>query len=116
MTTHITKSIRINDEENEILQQISQQEGISEAALLKKFVRQGMTAYRLEQAIKAYERGEVDLSAAADYGGITIYHMMTELNRRDIAPPSEAEKFMEGLAALVETFGGSDALRRTIAG
>jgi hypothetical protein len=39
---------------------------------------------------------------------------MTELQQRDIAPPAEAEKFMDGLKTLVETFGGSDALRRSI--
>jgi len=34
---------------------------------------------------------------------------MNELQRRDIAPPTEAEKFMDGLKTLLETFGGSDS-------
>ena len=87
---------------------------MSEAALLKKFVRDGMAAYRLEQAIAAYQRGEADLSAAARFAGISVYHLMTELKQRDIAPPAEVEKFMDGLKTLVETFGGSDALQQTI--
>lgn len=114
MATLVTKSIRINKEEDEILKEISQQEGVSEAVLLKKFVRQGMAVYRLEQAIVAYERGEADLSAAAQFAGISVYHLMTELKQRDVAPPAEAEKFMDGLKTLVETFGGSDALRQMI--
>ena len=114
MATLITKSIRINDEENEILQEISQQEGVSEATLLKKFVRQGLAAHRLGQAIRVYEQGEADLSAAASFAGVSVYHLMTELKRRDIAQPAEAEKFVDGLKTLVETFGGSDALRQTI--
>jgi hypothetical protein len=114
MSSSITKSVRLNDEENETLRQISKEEGVTEAALLKKFVREGMATYRLEQAVTAYERGEADLSAAAQYAGVSVYHMMTELKQRDIAPPAEAEKFIDGLKTLVETFGGSDALRRTI--
>jgi hypothetical protein len=110
----ITKSIRIDDDENKILQKISQQEGVSEAVLLKKFVRQGMTAYRLEQAVTAYQNGEADLSAAARFANVSVYHFMNELTRRDITLPTEAEKFATGLAALVETFGGSEALRQTI--
>jgi predicted HTH domain antitoxin len=115
MATLITKSIRLEKDENDILKQISQEEGVSEAAILRKFVRQGMSTYRLEQAVAAYTRGEADLSAAARYADVSVYQMMTELKRRDIAPPAETEKFVDGLKILVETFGGSEALRQTIA-
>ena len=74
-----------------------------------------MSTYRLEQAVAAYTRGEADLSAAARYADVSVYQMMTELKRRDIAPPAETEKFVDGLKILVETFGGSEALRQTIA-
>jgi predicted HTH domain antitoxin len=115
MSDVITKSIRLDTDENDRLKQISQQEGTSEAALLKRFVLKGMAEYRLEQAILAYERGEADLSAAADYAGVSVYHLMNELAQRDIAPPAAAEKFVDGLKTLMDTFGGSDALQQTIA-
>jgi len=54
------------------------------------------------------------LSAAAQFAGVSVYHMMSELKQRDISPPAEAEKFLDGLKTLVETFGGSDALQQTI--
>jgi predicted HTH domain antitoxin len=111
----ITKSIRLNVNEDNRLKQISQREGTSEAAVLKQFVLQGMSEYLLEQAIVAYERGEVDLSAAADYAGVSVYHLLNELAKRDIAPPAAAEKFVDGLKTLIDTFGGSEALRQTIA-
>jgi hypothetical protein len=114
MSDLITKSIRLDADESDHLKQISQQEGTSEAAVLKRFVLQGMAKYRLEQAILAYERGEADLSAAADYAGISVYHMMNELAQRDIDPPAAAEKFVDGLKTLMVTFGGSEALRQTI--
>ena len=71
---------------------------------------------RLDEAIAAYERGEADLPAAAQHAGISIYQMMTELQKRDITPSAATEKFLDGLKTLVETFGGSPALRQTIEG
>jgi len=44
-----------------------------------------------------------------------FYHMLTELQRRDITPLAAREKFLDGLETLAETFGGSEALSRTIA-
>ena len=70
--------------------------------------------HRLERAIAAYERGEADLSAAAKFADVSVYHLMTELEKRDITPPAAAEKLMAGLKTLVETFGGSNELRQTI--
>lgn len=110
----LTKSIRLDSDESEKLKQISQDEGVSEAALLKRFVIKGISEHRLEKAIAAYERGEADLSAAAKYADISVYRMMNELTKRDIEPPAAAEKFVDGLKTLVETFGGSEAFRQTI--
>ena len=74
-----------------------------------------LTTYRLAQAINAYQQGETDLSAAAHYAGISVYHMMTELEARNITPPASAQKFRDGLQTLLGTFGGSEALRQTLA-
>lgn len=110
----VTKSVRISQQESQLLAEISEREGISEAAVLKRFVRTGITHYRLDAAITAYERGEADLPAAAQYAGVSIYQMMTELQKRDITPSAATEKFIDGLKTLVETFSGSAALRQTI--
>lgn len=115
MTKQITKSIRLNPTEDALLKALSEHEGVSESTLLKQYVRAGMQAARLEQAIEAYQRGEADLSGAAAFADISVYHMLTELKQRDIAPPVESEKFVAGLQTLVDTFGGSDALRATLA-
>ncbi len=111
----ITKSVRLDSDESEMLAQISQTEGLSEAAVLRQFVREGITSYRMDRAILAYQRGEVDMSAAARYADVSVYHLMVELEKRDITPPAATEKFVDGLKTLVETFGGSQALHETIA-
>jgi predicted HTH domain antitoxin len=111
----ITKSVRFAPEENESLKRISKAMGLSEAAVMRRFILEGLTRYRLEEAISTYARGEIDLSAAAHHAGISVYQMLTELQHRDIAPPAATEKFLDGLETLAETFGGSEALHRTIA-
>lgn len=110
----ITKSVRLNYEENEKLKQISESEGLSEASVVRRFLLRGIAEYRLDQAIIAYERGEVDLSAAANHAEVSVYHMLTELEKRKISISAETEKFIDGLKSLVETFGGSEALRQAI--
>ena len=82
---------------------------------MKKFVLEGIARYRLEEAIRAYSQGEVDLSAAAYHAGISVYQMLNELQRRGITPSAATEKFLDGLETLAETFGGSEALLQTIA-
>ncbi len=111
----VTKSIRFAPEESKVLKRISEAQHLSEAALMKKFVLEGVTRYRLEEAIRAYSQGEVDLSAAADYAGISVYQMLNELQQRDVTPSAATEKFLDGLETLAETFGGSKALLQTIA-
>jgi len=82
---------------------------------MKRFILEGLARYRLEEAIQAYSRGEIDLSAAARHAGVSVYQMLTEVQRRDITPPAARDKFLAGLETLAQTFGGSEALTRTIA-
>ena len=111
----VTKSIRFAPEESEVLKRISNTQHLSETALMKKFVLEGIARYRLEEALRAYSQGEVDLSAAAYHAGISVYQMLNELQRRGITPGAATEKFLDGLETLAETFGGSEALIQTIA-
>jgi len=111
----VTKSIRLAPEESSLLKRISQSQGVSEAALMRKLVLEGLARHRLEEVIQAYGRGEIDLSAAARHAKVSVYHMLSELQRHDITPLTAREKFLDGLETLAETFGGSEALFRTIA-
>jgi hypothetical protein len=81
---------------------------------MQRFIREGLARYRLDEAIKAYARGEIDLSAAARHAGVSVYQMLTEIQQQDITPSIAREKFLNGLETLAETFGGSEALIRTI--
>jgi predicted HTH domain antitoxin len=81
---------------------------------MKKFVLEGIARRRLEQAIAAYRRGEIDLSAAAHHADTSVCHLLEELKARDITPEAANEKFLDGLRTLAEFFNGSEAPRRTL--
>ena len=110
----LPKSVRLTREEGDLLRQVSQAELISEAALMRKFVLEGLRRYRLDQAIKRYHDGELDLSSAAQIADLSIRELMWELTRRggDIYGPES--RVLEGLGALAEAFGASDALQRRV--
>ncbi len=110
----ITKSIRLALEESRVLRRISQAQGVSEATLMRKFVLEGLARCRLEEAIQAYSRGEIDLSTAARHARVSVYQMLSEIQRRDITPPTTQDKFLNGLETLARTFGGSEALLHVI--
>ena len=112
--TTIVKSVELTHDEVETIQRISSTEYLSEMALLRKFILEGMARYRLQEAVAAYQRGEIDLSRAARYAGLSVYQMMDELQRRGVEINVSTEKFIDGLEGFVEDYGGSQALRQMI--
>jgi predicted HTH domain antitoxin len=108
----LPKSVRLTQEEAEFLRRVSETELISEAALMRKFVLEGLRRYRLDQAIKRYQERELDLSTAAQVANLSIRELMWELNRRGVDIYGPESRFVEGLGALAEAFGASDTLRR----
>jgi predicted HTH domain antitoxin len=110
----LPKSVRLTKEEAELLRQISEAELISEAALMRKFVLEGLRHYRLDQAIKRYQEGELDLSSAAQVAGLAIREFMGDLHRRGVDIYGPEHRLMEGIGALAEVFGASETLRRSV--
>lgn len=108
----LPKSVRLTEEEATLLRQISEAELTSEAALMRKFVLEGIRRYRLDQAIKRYQEGELDLSSATQVAGLAIRELMGELHRRGVDIYGPEHRLVEGVGALTEVFGASDALRR----
>ena len=105
----LPKSVRLMPEEVDALQKISETELISEAALMRKFVLEGVRRYYVEQAIKRYEEGEFDLSSAAQVAGISIRELMQRLSRRGVDIYGPDSRLAEGLAVLREAFRERDA-------
>jgi len=113
-TTLITKSVRLTPEEADELARIAQQTAATESALMKKWVLEGLRAQKLEHAIQAYMRHEVDLRGGAALAGVSYNRFLREVQARHIVI-LEDSAFLDRLYELAETFENSelqDAIRK----
>ncbi|HIQ06803.1 MAG TPA: hypothetical protein EYH31_14180 [Anaerolineae bacterium] len=113
-TTLITKSVRLTPEEADELARIAQQTAATESALMKKWVLEGLRAQKLERAIQAYMRREVDLRGGAALAGVSYNRFLREVQARHIVI-LEDSAFLDRLYELAETFENpelQDAIRK----
>lgn len=109
-TKSVTKSIRLLPEEAEELSRICEAGPFSEAALMKKWVLEGMRLYKLEQGVQAYMKGEVDIREGAQMTGVSYNRFLRELERRHVTILDDPH-FLEGLIFLGEAFEVPELVR-----
>lgn len=109
----MTKSVRLSAEESAAIREFSAREHLAEGALLRKLVLDGLDRYRLEQAIRDFVDHRLNLSEAASQAGLSIEHVMKELDRRGI-DTIDVDHFYASLDHLVAQFGGSAGLRAAV--
>ena len=112
-TKLVTKSVRLSAEESALLERISEREHLPEGTLMRKLILEGLARYRLEQAIRDYEAGEINVGEAARRAGVSVRGMIAELDRRGIGLGDEAH-VQASLGTLAELFGASPELRQII--
>ena len=102
-TTPVTKSVRLAPDEAEELARIARQTAATESALMKKWGLEGLRAQKLERAIQAYMRREVDLRGGAALAGVSYNRFLREVQARHIVI-LEDSTFLDRLYELAETF------------
>ena len=85
MSKQVTKSIRLTEEEARSLGDLVAAHAASESALMRQWVLRGMESFRIEQAVLAYQRDEVDLRDGAALAGIPVGAFIDELAERRVA-------------------------------
>jgi predicted HTH domain antitoxin len=110
----VTKSVRFSAEESALIERVSQREHLPEGTFVRKLVLDGLSRYRLDDAVEQYEAGASNLGQAAHAAGVTVRRMLAELDRRGIHHGS-AEDVMASLENLAELFGGSPEFLDVIA-
>ena len=103
----ITKSVRLTPNEAEELSRIANQSAASEAALMKKWVLDGLQSQKITQATQAYAEGKVDLRAGALMAGVTYNRFLHEVQSRRIII-LEDPAFLERLYTLAEDFDNKE--------
>lgn len=90
----ITKSVRLSSKESAAVSQVSQAYETTESALMKKWILDGMRNAKIEMAVQAYMRREVDLRSGAAMAEISYNHFMREIEKRNIVI-LEDDRFLE---------------------
>jgi len=99
----ITKSVRLTSDEAQELARAAQQTAATESALMKKLILEGLQAQKLDRAIQAYMRREVDLRGGAALAGVSYNRFLRQVQARHIVI-LEDQTFLERLYDLAETF------------
>ena len=102
-SANVTKSVRLRTEESEELARLSQATLVSESALMKQWIQEGIQAKKLELAIQAYMDRKTDLRGGAIMAGVSYNRFMREVQLRNIVI-LENDDFVDQLAFLAETF------------
>ncbi len=113
MSTTITKSIRLSQDESQTLHELSTTSLISEAALMKKWILEGMKAEKLERAIQAYQKRQTDLRGGAAMAGVSFNRFMREIEARNIVILDNGPHFFDSLLFLADSFDAPE-LRRAV--
>jgi hypothetical protein len=100
----VTKSVRLTPDEASELAQLVEGTAYAEAALLRQWVLTGMQQFRVAEAIRAYQDGQVDIWQAAEQAHLPLTVFLEELSARKVAVLEDLDAFGPGLDALRETF------------
>ncbi len=109
----ITKSIRLTRAESAEIGHLSSQTALSEAALMKKWVKEGMQAQKMDLAIHAYMHHEVDLRRGAVMADVAYNRFLRELQARHVVI-LEDDYFLDRLPGLAEAFN-DELLKQALA-
>lgn len=95
-----TKTFRFEENLVEELKKISEEEGRTESEIVREIVDKGLREYRIEKAIKKYQRGELSQGAAAELANVSIREFHQELKKRGLVlriGRERLERELEGL-------------------
>lgn len=111
-TTMVTKSVRFLPEEFEELARLSRVSAVSESALMKQWILDGIRAKKLELAILAYMERRTDLRGGAMMADVSYNRFLREVQERNIVV-LENDDFLDELALLADAFK-SQTLRAAV--
>ncbi|MGB0387068.1 MAG: hypothetical protein ACPGWR_19810 [Ardenticatenaceae bacterium] len=109
----VTKSIRLSPKESQDLSFVSKKTSIPQSALMKKWVKEGIQAQKLELALDAYIQRKTDLRGGAKMAGVSYNRFAQEIEERRIIVLDDDGGFLERLQFLADAFD-DEMLREAI--
>ncbi|HEY84999.1 MAG TPA: hypothetical protein G4N96_07820 [Chloroflexi bacterium] len=103
MAQTVQLNLRIPSDLAREIAAISEQEALRKTDVARKYLIEGVRRWKLEQAVARYQQRQISLERAAADTGLSLYEMMDELRRRNIAldqtTPIEAREEIQALLA-----------------
>lgn len=91
-----TVTTRLPEKITRRLENISKQEHLDRAALIRKMLIEDIEEYELRKAGEKYRKGEVSVEEAANKAGVSLWKMVEYLRKENIrAPPQSLEELEE---------------------
>jgi predicted HTH domain antitoxin len=105
----VTKSVRLTSDEANALTNVAKQKTMTESALMKKWILEGIQTEKLKRAIQAYMKRETDLRGGAALAGVSYKRFMKEVQDRNIVILDD-DQFLERLYETAEMFQSRDLM------
>ena len=99
-TKRMTKSIRLTHEEAEELVYLVKGTPYLKAALMCRWMLDGMQQFRVRKAIRAYQEGQVDLRSEAERAKLPMAMLLEEIAALKVVILEAHDAFHPGLDAL----------------
>ena len=98
MTT--TVSTRLEPDELELLESLSEIIGFDRASLIRSLLRRGMRELRMEQAVDLFRKDKATLSRAAEIAGLSLWDFVAQMEQQNMELHYDVEEFTEDMKAL----------------
>lgn len=93
-------SLRISKEEEEVIRNLSEQEGKDRSEVIRELIKRG----EIYRAVKLYKEGKISLGKMASELNISIGEAMNLLMEFGIKAKIDYEKYLEGYKNLEEVW------------
>ena len=104
----VTKSIRLSQKESQEIAQLSEDILIPQTRLMRKWIKQGLRAQKMELAIQAYIQRQTDLRGGAAMAGVSYNRFAREIEKRNIVVLDDVDGFMKEITFLADAFGDEE--------
>ena len=100
----VTKSVRLSRKESQEIAQLSKETLIPQTRLIRKWVKEGLRAQKMESAIQAYIQRQTDLRGGAAMAGVSYNRFAGEIEQRQIVVLDDVDGFLKEMAFLADAF------------
>lgn len=95
-------NIRVPIELMAELDAVAREEELERTVVARRLLREGIRRWKLEHALRLYERDEVTKGRAAEIAGISLYDMLDIIQQRKIPSHYSLDDALEDIKMILE--------------